>query len=55
MSELVPEDAVRSFLAAAPSAHFSDIADAGHMVAGDRNDAFCEAVAAFLSRLDADR
>ena len=52
MSELVPEHAVRSFLAAAPSAHFSDIADAGHMVAGDRNDAFCEAVADFLSRLD---
>jgi pimeloyl-ACP methyl ester carboxylesterase len=51
MSELVPEDAVRSFLSAAPSAHFSDIADAGHMVAGDRNDVFCDAVAAFLSRL----
>ncbi|WP_135212832.1 alpha/beta fold hydrolase [Vitreimonas flagellata] len=51
MSELVPEDAVRSFLAAAPNAHFTDIADAGHMVAGDRNDAFCDAVAEFLSRL----
>ncbi|MEZ5994167.1 MAG: alpha/beta fold hydrolase [Hyphomonadaceae bacterium] len=55
MSELVPEDAVRSFLAAAPTAHYSDIADAGHMVAGDRNDAFCEAVENFLAKLDAGR
>ncbi len=55
MSELVPEGAVRSFLAAAPTAHFSDIADAGHMVAGDRNDAFCDAVAEFLSRLGTER
>jgi hypothetical protein len=27
---------------------FTDVADAGHMVAGDRNDVFLEAVLAFL-------
>jgi len=48
MSELVPDEAVRSFMDAAPQAHFTDIAEAGHMVAGDRNDLFCDAVPRFL-------
>ena len=41
-------DAVRSFLTAARRAHFTDIADAGPMVVGDRNDLFCDAVLSFL-------
>lgn len=48
MSELVSLDAVAKFRAAAPSAAYTDIADAGHMVAGDRNDAFTSAIVAFL-------
>jgi pimeloyl-ACP methyl ester carboxylesterase len=32
-----------------PHARYVDVGDAGHMVAGDRNDAFNDAVAAFLA------
>lgn len=53
MSDLVSEDNVRAFLTAAPRARFTDIAGASHMVAGDRNDAFCEAVLAFLNEVAA--
>ncbi len=51
MSELVPEEAARAFINAIPGACYTDIADAGHMVAGDRNDVFCDAVLAFLDRI----
>ena len=36
------------FLEAVPTAKFIDVSDAGHMVAGDRNDAFTKAVVGFL-------
>ena len=49
-SELVSEEAAQAFLALAPEAELADIADARHMVAGDRNDAFLVAVAPFLER-----
>lgn len=52
MSELVTEEAVAAFLADVPHAAYSDITGAGHMVAGDRNDAFAEAVLAFLERIE---
>lgn len=48
MSELVSENSVTAFRALAPNAHFTDVAGARHMVAGDRNDVFTDAVAAFL-------
>jgi pimeloyl-ACP methyl ester carboxylesterase len=48
MSELVSEAGVAAFRAAAPSAAFVDVAGAGHMVAGDRNDAFTDAILTFL-------
>jgi pimeloyl-ACP methyl ester carboxylesterase len=47
-SELVREDHARSFLEAVPTASFVDVAGAGHMIAGDRNDAFANAVISFL-------
>lgn len=47
-SELVTEEAVRAFLAFVPEARFDDIAGAGHMVVGDRNDAFSQAIFDFL-------
>lgn len=50
-SELVEEDHVREFLEYAPHAKFSDINGAGHMVAGDRNDIFADAVIEFLKTL----
>ncbi|MDO8324003.1 MAG: alpha/beta hydrolase [Phenylobacterium sp.] len=48
MSELVSEDAAKAFLALAPHTAFSDVAGAGHMVSGDRNDAFNLALTTFL-------
>lgn len=47
-SELVNEDSARSFAARAPDASYVDIRDAGHMVAGDRNDVFSDEVTQFL-------
>jgi pimeloyl-ACP methyl ester carboxylesterase len=47
-SELVTPDNVRHFLSLIPSAKYVDVAGAGHMVAGDRNDAFSAAVLSFL-------
>jgi pimeloyl-ACP methyl ester carboxylesterase len=50
MSELVSPEAAKSFIAKLKHGSFTDVADAGHMVAGDRNDVFLEAVVAFLDR-----
>jgi non-heme chloroperoxidase len=49
-SDVINLDNAREFLDAAPGAEFIDVAGAGHMVAGDRNDAFSEAVRDFLER-----
>ncbi len=51
MSELVSLEAARAFVAGLPRGAFTDVADAGHMVAGDRNDAFLGAAIAFLERV----
>ncbi len=50
-SELVSMDHVREFREQVPHARFTDIQDAGHMVAGDRNDVFASAVEDFLMQL----
>jgi pimeloyl-ACP methyl ester carboxylesterase len=47
-SELVTEEAAQRFLARVSHAKYANIADARHMVAGDRNDAFGGAVIEFL-------
>jgi len=47
-SELVTETAAREFVDLVPHARFVDVSDAGHMVAGDKNDAFTEAIIDFL-------
>ncbi len=52
LSDLVSEETAREFLELCPDASFVDVSEAGHMVAGDRNDAFTAAVAAFLAGLD---
>jgi pimeloyl-ACP methyl ester carboxylesterase len=54
MSELVSEEAAREFLELVPHARYVDVSGAGHMVAGDRNDIFSDAVIGFLSDLSAD-
>jgi len=50
-SELVSMDHVREFQEQVPQAKFTDIRDAGHMVAGDKNDVFASAVEDFLTEL----
>ncbi len=48
MSELVSLEAAQAFVANLRDGVLTDVAGAGHMVAGDRNDVFFEAVSAFL-------
>ena len=50
-SDLVSTEGVREFADAVPGAQYVDVADAGHMVAGDQNDTFTSAVLTFLSEL----
>ncbi len=50
-SELVQEAHAREFLELVPHAEYVDVADARHMVAGDQNDHFANAVLDFLGRL----
>ena len=51
MSDLVSEETARHFLELCPHAGYVDVSGAGHMVAGDRNDAFTAAVTDFLGTL----
>jgi pimeloyl-ACP methyl ester carboxylesterase len=48
LSDVVGEDEVRQFLDVVPHAKYVDVSGAGHMIAGDNNDHFTEAVLAFL-------
>ncbi|NCY16746.1 MAG: alpha/beta hydrolase [Actinobacteria bacterium] len=51
VSDLVSAEGAERFCRRFPSVEFVDVSDAGHMVAGDRNDAFTDAVVDFLSRV----
>jgi len=50
-SDLVSTEKAAEFCARFPAVEFVDVSGAGHMVAGDRNDAFTAAVVEFLERL----
>jgi pimeloyl-ACP methyl ester carboxylesterase len=50
LSDVVSAEGVEEFLAKVPSAEFVELSAAGHTAAGDDNDAFTDAVVAFLSR-----
>jgi len=50
MSDVLSEDGAQEFLRLVPHAEYVDVGDAHHMVAGDRNDAFTDAVVDFLRR-----
>lgn len=50
ISDVVSPQAAQDFLSLLPSAEFYDVPGAGHMVAGDDNDAFNAAVIDFLRR-----
>jgi len=49
-SELVTPESVTHLREAIPHAEYADVADAAHMIAGDRNDAFNAVVLEFLDR-----
>ncbi|MFT5508748.1 MAG: pimeloyl-ACP methyl ester carboxylesterase [Hyphomicrobiaceae bacterium] len=50
-SDVLTEEGIEAFKALVPHAHFADIAGAGHMVAGDKNDAFTDAILSFAATL----
>ncbi|MEE1876753.1 alpha/beta fold hydrolase [Altererythrobacter litoralis] len=49
LSDIVSESSIASFRAKVPHAECVDVSEAGHMVAGDKNDAFNAAVIGFLT------
>ena len=51
-SDVVTEASATAFVDAVPGTRYVDIADAAHMVAGDKNDVFRSAVLDFLAELD---
>ena len=48
LSDLVTEVEAAEFLTEFPQASYVDVSGAGHMVAGDKNDIFTQAVIDFL-------
>ena len=50
LSDVVTEEGVQEFLQQIPGAKLVDVGGAAHMVAGDQNDAFSQAVIEFLER-----
>jgi non-heme chloroperoxidase len=52
MSDIVSDESVRELRELVPHAEIVDVADAGHMVAGDKNDAFNAAVIDFVGRIE---
>ena len=50
LSDVVSPEGVEDFLTKVPHAQFVELSDAGHTAAGDDNDAFSDAVVAFLNR-----
>jgi pimeloyl-ACP methyl ester carboxylesterase len=52
MSDVVSDDGVRDFLELMPNGRAIDVSGAGHMVSGDQNDAFNDAILEFLAELE---
>jgi pimeloyl-ACP methyl ester carboxylesterase len=53
VSDVVGPEEIEWFRRAVPHAEYVAVPGAGHMVAGDRNDAFNSAILDFMARLDA--
>lgn len=51
VSDLLSEEGAKELLELVPQAEYADVAGAGHMVAGDRNDLFNDAIVGFLDRV----
>jgi pimeloyl-ACP methyl ester carboxylesterase len=54
VSDLLSEEGARDLLRLVPHAEYVDVEGAGHMVAGDKNDLFNDAIESFLARLRPD-
>ncbi|HMJ55474.1 MAG TPA: alpha/beta hydrolase [Polyangiaceae bacterium] len=54
LSDVLGDQEVQQFLDLVPHAQYVDVSGAGHMIAGDSNDLFTEAVLGFLDRLGQD-
>ncbi|HWM76157.1 MAG TPA: hypothetical protein VNS56_01165, partial [Methylomirabilota bacterium] len=50
LSDVVTEEGVQEFLDQIPGAKAVDVGGAAHMIAGDQNDAFSQAVIEFLEQ-----
>jgi pimeloyl-ACP methyl ester carboxylesterase len=50
LSNVLSEEGARGFLEFCPQSEYVNVTGAAHMVAGDRNDIFLNAVIDFLSR-----
>ena len=50
LSDLVTEGEVQAFMEMVPHAEYVDVKGAAHMIAGDKNDVFTDAVVSFLDR-----
>jgi pimeloyl-ACP methyl ester carboxylesterase len=50
LSDILTEEGAKEFLEMCPHAEYVNVAGAAHMVAGDRNDIFADAVKNFLAR-----
>jgi pimeloyl-ACP methyl ester carboxylesterase len=53
ISDVLSPTIAREFCEAVPTARWVDVAGAGHMIAGDRNDRFLESILPFLDRVAA--
>jgi pimeloyl-ACP methyl ester carboxylesterase len=51
LSDILSEEGAQSFLRLCPHSEYVNVTGAAHMVAGDRNDIFADAVTDFLSRV----
>lgn len=51
LSDVLSEAGAREFLGLCTHSEYVNVSDAGHMVAGDRNDVFAQAVIGFLARV----
>jgi non-heme chloroperoxidase len=51
LSDVLSEEGAQNFLTLCPHSEYVNITGAGHMVAGDRNDVFANAVIEFLTRM----
>jgi non-heme chloroperoxidase len=50
LSDVLSEQGAKEFLRLAPHSEYVNVTGAAHMVAGDRNDSFSDAVIEFLAR-----